>query len=88
MFSPPLNRQTMLVCRLIVYILNHNSPSLLTIGSPLQTIYQLKHTGMRASNIYCNYSGVLNSYLLCKVLCHNICVVIQSMYELGIEPSF
>jgi transposase len=26
--------------------------------------------------------------LLCKVLCHNICVVIQSMYELGIEPSF
>lgn len=26
--------------------------------------------------------------LLCKVLCHNICVVIQSMYELGIEPAF
>jgi transposase len=26
--------------------------------------------------------------LLCKVLCHNICVVIQSMYELGIEPTF
>ena len=26
--------------------------------------------------------------LLCKVLCHNICVVIQSMYELGIEPMF
>ncbi len=26
--------------------------------------------------------------LLCKVLCHNICVVIQSMYELGIEPDF
>lgn len=26
--------------------------------------------------------------LLCKVLCHNICVTIQSMYELGIEPSF
>ncbi len=25
---------------------------------------------------------------LCKVLCHNICVVISSMYELGIEPSF
>lgn len=25
---------------------------------------------------------------LCKVLCHNICVVIQSMYELGIDPSF
>ncbi len=26
--------------------------------------------------------------LLCKVLCHNICVVIQSMYELQIEPTF
>ncbi len=26
--------------------------------------------------------------LLCKVLCHNICVVIQFMYELGIEPAF
>jgi transposase len=25
---------------------------------------------------------------LCKVLCHNICVVIQSIYELGIEPVF
>jgi hypothetical protein len=26
--------------------------------------------------------------LLCKVLCHNICVTIQSFYELGIEPKF
>lgn len=26
--------------------------------------------------------------VLCKVLCHNICVLIQSIYELGIEPSF
>jgi hypothetical protein len=25
---------------------------------------------------------------LCKVLCHNICCVIQSMYELGVEPNF
>ena len=25
---------------------------------------------------------------LCKVLCHNLCVVIQSMYELGVEPIF
>jgi hypothetical protein len=31
--------------------------------------------------------GMVNE-LLCKVLCHNICVVIQSMYELGIEPTF
>ena len=26
--------------------------------------------------------------LLCKVLCHNICVTIQAYYELGIEPTF
>jgi hypothetical protein len=25
---------------------------------------------------------------LCKVLCHNICEVIQSMYELGVLPEF
>lgn len=25
---------------------------------------------------------------LCKVLCHNVCVVIQSIYELGIEAEF
>jgi hypothetical protein len=26
--------------------------------------------------------------VLCKILCHNICVLIQSIYELGIEPIF
>jgi transposase len=26
--------------------------------------------------------------VLCKVLAHNLCCVIQSMYELGIEPDF
>lgn len=26
--------------------------------------------------------------ILCKVLCHNICVVNQAMFELGIEPTF
>lgn len=25
--------------------------------------------------------------VLRKVLCHNLCVLIQSMYELGIEPE-
>jgi len=25
---------------------------------------------------------------LLKILCHNICVLIQSIYELGIEPTF
>jgi transposase len=26
--------------------------------------------------------------VLCKILCHNICVLIQSIYELGIETNF
>jgi hypothetical protein len=25
---------------------------------------------------------------LCKVLCHNLCVVIQSIYELNVTPDF
>jgi hypothetical protein len=25
---------------------------------------------------------------LCKVLCHNICCLIQSMYELGVDVDF
>ncbi len=25
---------------------------------------------------------------LCRVLCHNICVLMQAMHELGVEPSF
>lgn len=26
--------------------------------------------------------------VLCKILCHNLCCLIQSIYELGIEPNF
>ena len=32
-------------------------------------------------------AGQVNE-VLCKVLCHNICVLIQSIHELGIEPLF
>jgi transposase len=31
--------------------------------------------------------GQLNE-VLCKVLCHNLCVIIQAIHELGIEPTF
>jgi transposase len=30
----------------------------------------------------------MQNEVLCKILCHNICCVIQAMYELGIEPRF
>ena len=26
--------------------------------------------------------------VLCKMLCYNLCCLIQSLYELGIEPTF
>jgi hypothetical protein len=26
--------------------------------------------------------------VLCKILAHNICCLIQSMYEVGVEPTF
>lgn len=32
-------------------------------------------------------TGQINE-CLCKVLCHNICVLIQAIHELGIEPTF
>jgi len=31
--------------------------------------------------------GQLNE-VLCKVLCHNLCVLIQAIHELGIQPIF
>ena len=33
------------------------------------------------------YTAQVNE-ILCKVLCHNVCCLIQSIYELGVEPSF
>lgn len=32
-------------------------------------------------------TGQINE-ILCKALCHNICVLIQEMFELGINPEF
>lgn len=57
----------------------------------------------RRSNVESTFSMIKNKFgdrirsksdvaqvneVLCKVLCHNICVVIQSMYELGVQPMF
>lgn len=32
-------------------------------------------------------TGQINE-LLCKVLCHNLCVLVQAIYELKVEPVF
>ena len=34
-----------------------------------------------------SYNGQANE-VLCKIICHNLCVVIQAMFELGIQPDF
>ncbi|MDQ3743562.1 MAG: transposase [Acidobacteriota bacterium] len=38
--------------------------------------------------LWCKTNAAQVNEALLKVLCHNICVVIQSMYELGIKPDF
>ena len=57
----------------------------------------------KRSNVECTFSMIKRKFgeklrsrtviaqtdeVLAKVLCHNLCCVIQSMYELGIEPDF
>jgi hypothetical protein len=32
-------------------------------------------------------TGQVNE-VLCKVLCHNVCVLVRAMHELGMEPVF
>ena len=34
-----------------------------------------------------SWSAQVNE-VLCKIVCHNICVVIHEMFELGIKPNF
>ena len=30
----------------------------------------------------------MRNEVLCKILCHNVCCLIQAMHELGIRPDF
>jgi transposase len=39
-------------------------------------------------HLRCKTDVAIENEALYKVLCHNICCVIQSMHELGIEPTF
>ena len=40
------------------------------------------------SRLRCKLPVAQANEALLKILCHNICCVIQSMFELGIEPNF
>lgn len=39
-------------------------------------------------NLRSRSSAGMRNEALCKILCHNICCLIQSVYEFGINPSF
>jgi hypothetical protein len=56
------------------------------IAPLLYNIHLFYHRLKRLTTHTCityTYIGKVN-----KVLCHNICVLIASIYELGIEPTF
>jgi len=52
-----------------------------------ETVFHMIKTKFRDNVRSKNRTAQINE-LLSKVLCHNICVVIQEMHELGIEPNF
>jgi transposase len=65
-----------------------------------ETFMQHYHKRSNAETVYSmikiKFGGAVRSKtpiaqvneVLCKILCHNICVLIQSIYELGLEPTF
>lgn len=55
--------------------------------SNVETTFHMIKTKFGDSIRSKNMQAQINEVLL-KVLCHNICVVIQEMHELGIEPRF
>src|SRR3989338_8725557 len=55
--------------------------------SNIETVFHMIKAKFGDSVRSKNYIAQVNEVLL-KILCHNICVVIQEMHELGIEPDF
>jgi len=55
--------------------------------SNVETVFHMIKSKFGDSVRSKNHTAQVNEVLL-KVLCHNICVVIQEMHELGIKPDF
>jgi transposase len=62
----------------------------------MQSYHKRSNVEMTFSMIKAKFGDALRSKTeraqineaLCKILCHNICCLIQSMYELGLKPKF
>ncbi len=54
--------------------------------SSIESVFSMMKTKFGSSVKSKSEMGQVNE-VLCKVLCHNICVLIQAMHELGIEPT-
>ena len=55
--------------------------------SNVETTFSMIKTKFRGSVRSKTFSGQVNE-VLCKVICHNLCVLIQHMFKLGIRPDF
>ena len=55
--------------------------------SNIETVFHMIKTKFR-DNLRSKSKTAQVNELLCKILCHNICVVIQEMNELGIKGEF
>lgn len=55
--------------------------------SNVETVFHMIKAKFRDNLRSKDKTAQINELLL-KILCHNICVVIQEMFELGINPQF
>src|SRR4051812_7517967 len=61
------------------------------ICEPLRSNVDLTYSMMKAKfgdSLRSKTDTAMVNEALCKVLCHNLCCVIQSTYELGVEATF
>jgi hypothetical protein len=63
----------------------HSDP--LNVGSNVETAFSIIKAKFGDAVRSKSDIGQLNE-VLCKVLCHNLCVLIQAIHELGIKPTF
>lgn len=55
--------------------------------SNVETVFSMIKSKF-GERLRCKTATAQINEVLCKVLCHNLCCIIQSMYELGVEPDF